>query len=236
MSEPSATRRPSIRPAATLLLIRDGAMGGVEVLGLKRAATMRFLPGYVSFPGGAVDAADLAYAAAWPGAAVTAQEHPDDPGYAVASLRECAEEVGWLCAVNGVDETARDEALPEVVQERLLAGEVTFADLLRMRHTEVAWRRLRYVGRWVTPPGMPARFDTRFFLYVCTGDLPLPRVNPAEHEWAAWLNPARALADIEAGRMAAVPPTLAMLRAIASLPRSEEGFRALHVPGPPPQP
>ena len=51
-----------IRPAATLALIRDSDKG-LEVLLLQRTWKASFLPGYLVFPGGAVDEADQAWRA-----------------------------------------------------------------------------------------------------------------------------------------------------------------------------
>mgnify|MGYP000323000449 CR=1 FL=1 len=52
--EPVATR-----PAATVLLLRDGP-DGVEVLMTRRSLTASFAPGAYVFPGGGIDAADAA--------------------------------------------------------------------------------------------------------------------------------------------------------------------------------
>jgi len=64
-----------IRPAATVLLVRDGA-DGLEVLMQRRAATMVFASGTYVFPGGRVDPED--------------GEGP--AGYVAAAVRECREE------------------------------------------------------------------------------------------------------------------------------------------------
>ena len=50
--EPAPTR-----PAATVLLLRDGAHG-LEVLMTRRSLTASFAPGAYVFPGGGIDAAD----------------------------------------------------------------------------------------------------------------------------------------------------------------------------------
>ena len=51
-------RKPAgLRPAATVLLLRDGAHG-LEVLMTRRATTASFAPGAYVFPGGGIDAAD----------------------------------------------------------------------------------------------------------------------------------------------------------------------------------
>ena len=50
-------RAPAVaRPAATVLLLRDGAQG-VEVLMTRRAMSASFAPGAYVFPGGGIDAA-----------------------------------------------------------------------------------------------------------------------------------------------------------------------------------
>ena len=52
-----AARAVVARPAATTLVLRDGAQGP-EVLMVKRSPHASFMPGAYVFPGGAVDAAD----------------------------------------------------------------------------------------------------------------------------------------------------------------------------------
>jgi 8-oxo-dGTP pyrophosphatase MutT (NUDIX family) len=49
-------REPAVpRPAATVLLLRDGAEG-VEILMTRRSPTASFAPGAYVFPGGGIDA------------------------------------------------------------------------------------------------------------------------------------------------------------------------------------
>ena len=45
------------RPAATIVVARPG-QGGVKVLMLRRSAASRFVPGFLVFPGGAIDPGD----------------------------------------------------------------------------------------------------------------------------------------------------------------------------------
>lgn len=71
-----------IRPASTVVLLRDGA-NGLEVLLVRRNRALAFAGGFWVFPGGAVDPEDL----------VAAGDKPDEaPRYAAA--REAAEEAG----------------------------------------------------------------------------------------------------------------------------------------------
>ncbi len=217
-----------IRPAATLMVIRQGARG-IEVLALKRSEAMRFLPGYLAFPGGALSATDWNdVASCWTGLLV-GQERPDDPVYALAAIRECAEEVGWLCALSTKDEA---ELLTESEQCRLLAEEIGLGDLLQSRNAAVDGAKLRFVGRWVTPPSMPARFDTRFFLTVLRADTPDIRHHGAETAWVDWCAPDDLLDAIQRGEHPAVPPTIAMLRNLAGYTSVDQCFANLYVPGP----
>lgn len=50
---------PEARPAATLILLRDGR-DGLQVLMVRRAATIKFYGGAWAFPGGRVEASDCA--------------------------------------------------------------------------------------------------------------------------------------------------------------------------------
>ena len=52
---------PEIRPASTVVLLRDGA-SGIETLLLKRNKALVFAGGFWVFPGGSLDPEDLAAA------------------------------------------------------------------------------------------------------------------------------------------------------------------------------
>lgn len=219
-----------IRPAASLLVVRERA-GVFEVLSLLRSRHMRFLPGHVAFPGGTLDELDWDYAGVPGSGHVVAGEGDDDNAFAIGALRECAEETGNLVALRS-PAGRLEEPLTEAMQADLLAGRVHYPQLLARRDAGIALDRLRFVGRWITPADRPARFDTRFFLYICE-DSQLPiRVHPDENEWGQWREPAGLLAEIEQGVVAAVPPTRAMLRALAALGSAGAAWTSLHVPGP----
>jgi 8-oxo-dGTP pyrophosphatase MutT (NUDIX family) len=84
MTEDPGDERP-IRRAASVIAGRDG-LDGLEVLVVERGPGARFLPGYVAFPGGAVD----------PGDAHLAARRFGDPleDARAAALRELLEETG----------------------------------------------------------------------------------------------------------------------------------------------
>ena len=71
-----------IRPAATVMLLRD-TDAGLEVFMLRRTTAAVFAAGMYVFPGGKVDPAD----------------GDGDEAFVVAAIRECYEECGVLLVV-----------------------------------------------------------------------------------------------------------------------------------------
>ena len=80
--------------------------------------------------------------------------------YLVAAVRESFEEVGLLLAQA---QTAIDLAALKPWRDRLQTGEVSMADFCRAEGLRLDLRGLVYFSHWLTPPGVPKRFDTRFF-------------------------------------------------------------------------
>lgn len=187
------------RLAASLLLLRDRADGepGLEVLMLRRAerdGDMR--SGVAVFPGGVLDARDReahGHCIGPDDAVVSALLGVAEGGldYLVAAVRESFEEVGLLLAQahSGTFELA---ALSPW-RDRLQNGEVSMADFCRAAGLRLDLRELVYHSHWLTPPGQPKRFDTRFFA------VPAPagqeaQADEGEAEELMWLTPQAALA------------------------------------------
>ena len=187
------------RLAASLLLLRDRADGepGLEVLMLRRAerdGDMR--SGVAVFPGGVLDARDReahTHCIGPDDAVVSALLGVAEGGldYLVAAVRESFEEVGLLLAQahSGTFELA---ALAPW-RDRLQNGEVSMADFCRAEGLRLDLRELVYHSHWLTPPGQPKRFDTRFFA------VPAPagqeaQADEGEAEELMWLTPQAALA------------------------------------------
>ncbi|MDI9260146.1 NUDIX hydrolase [Alicyclobacillus sendaiensis] len=221
-----------IRKAATLVVIRDGANQDIEVLVVRRAKTMRFLPGFVAFPGGAADPSDAEVAKRAVGMPACAEDE-DDPALAVTALRETAEEIGWLIAVQDGAGTRMDAPLAPDAQADLCRGGEALLAWLSAHGLAFDLGRLRRIGRFVTPPTQPVRFDTRFFL--CLGHhLGEPRAHGAELDAALWAPVRDILARIESCEWPAVRPTRAVLKALAACPNADVAMSTLRVDPPPP--
>ena len=180
------------RPAASLLLLRDGE-AGLEVLMLRRAERAGDLrSGAAVFPGGVLDARDRAAHAhtTSPDDAAWSQALLLDAGgldYAVAALRETFEEVGLLLADRAVDVLALDDW-----RGALQTGRSGIAELCVAQNLKLDTAALAYHSHWLTPPGAPKRFDTRFFAAAA----PQGQVAVADEGEALdlmWLTPASAL-------------------------------------------
>lgn len=135
-----------IRKAATAICVRPPAAGGSpELLVVRRSLESRFLPGYVAFPGGAVDAEDAAHAARW----FRNPEH----AHRAAAIRELSEEVGLVLTASGVGPgrlTEVDASPPDAAL-------------------------LHELCHWYAPPEVPVRFDAPYYVIEAGPDAdPVP--------------------------------------------------------------
>ena len=185
------------RPAATILLLRDGPQG-LEVLMVARAREVDFASGALVFPGGRVDPEDHALA------------DPADPlgHFRVAAIREAWEECGLLLARPG--QVSGEGAFAAHLAERGLAPDP--AGLARFAH-------------WITPAHSPKRFDTHFFL-ARAPEGQEPMHDGREAVEALFLPPAQAVAEAEAGRRTLVFATRLNLLRLARHASVDEAFAA----------
>lgn len=188
-----------LRPATTVLLLREGKRG-VEVFLVKRHARSRFMPDAWVFPGGRVDDDDHQM----PSSMVSGGEQtaarlklPEEQatGFLVAGVRETFEEAGiWL----GKGE------LPDALRHPLNNGEVRFRDLLAAHQASVDLGVLKPWGWWVTPVSEPRRYDTRFVVATTDRD---GSHDEGETVDSGWFRPEAALAAVNAGTVRMAPPT-----------------------------
>ena len=219
------------RPAATVLLLRDGSFGPEAFL-LQRTKSAAFLAGAHVFPGGALDKADQDLRVLRRVAGLNDADASERLGlpagglaYWVAAVRECFEEAGILLA-EGEDarplEAARAAALAQY-RAPLHAGKLAFAEFLERERLLLRARDLAYFGHWITAPGRARRFDTRFFLALA------PQGQDGSHDGteliaSLWLRPQEALEREASGAMDLVFATKNTLADLARFARAKDAF------------
>ncbi|MDT8340965.1 MAG: hypothetical protein RQ751_05585 [Longimicrobiales bacterium] len=226
LDHPPATP-PTPRPAATILLLRDGP-AGVETLMLRRVRSSGFVPGAYVFAGGRVDGVDgapeatarlrgLTPEAAGRRLGLAPDTSPPATAYYVAALREAFEETGVLVARDTTGApvpSAGESAEVTRVRDLLLADEITFAGALDRLDATVDATVVEYVAHWITPVQEPRRYDTRFFAAVVERDRRV-LLNPGEMTDAVWLTPAEAIDRHRRGALPMVFPTIRTLEELA---------------------
>lgn len=228
-------RSVPIKPAATVMLLRDVAEG-IEVFMLRRSMKAVFAGGVYVFPGGRVDDADSAeelepYCAGLDDAAASAALGIDHGGLAfwVAAIRECFEEAGVLIGRH------RDGSEPKLdgnARHAVHDGELSMEDLCRQHDLVLNVGEIAYVSHWLTPVGEPRRFDTRFFLTAApVGQEPAHDNSETVASW--WVRPQDALAAMDAGDLFLMPPTIANLQSLVPHRTTTSAFEAARDAGPP---
>lgn len=218
---------PPIRPAATVMVVRDGPdpVAPLEVLMVRRNLRSDFVGGAYVFPGGGVDPGDRTpelwgRCAGRDDAVASALLGVDSGGlaYWVAALRECFEEAGLLLAYDPLGEllSLADPAVEgrfAHLRAELNAGRLGFGELCRRQGLRLATDRLHYFAHWITPEGAPRRYDTRFFVTAAPPDQS-PAHDAAETVADVWIRPAEALRSHREGEIQLIFPTIRMLQAI----------------------
>jgi 8-oxo-dGTP pyrophosphatase MutT (NUDIX family) len=188
------------RPAATIMLLRDGPKG-IEVFMVVRHHAIEFAAGALVFPGGRVEESDYDLAA---GDCPNPDRLDTDAlAFRVAAIRETFEECGVLLARPvGSDRLIDAETLRRLEDQHrgaLNAGSIGFDAVLGSEGLQPAPDLLVHFAHWITPAHQPKRYDTHFFLAEA------PSEHLAVHDGgeavdSIWITPADALAGTEAGQ------------------------------------
>lgn len=153
------TDYPNLRPrdAATLLILDKSDSGHPKVLMGRRHHNHKFMPGKFVFPGGRVDPSDSRMRVARDYDPTTRSQLMFDMkrlkseararGLAVAAIRETYEEAGLFVGRKQIGPVAAGPGF----------------DQFAARNIALDLSCLRFIGRAITPPRRPRRFDTRFF-------------------------------------------------------------------------
>jgi 8-oxo-dGTP pyrophosphatase MutT (NUDIX family) len=213
------------RPASTVVLLRPA--NPFEVFLVRRSDSIAFMGGAHVFPGGRVDAADHFddIDSRSDGMSEAATRMPDVPAdvaiaHHVAALRELFEEAGVLLArplasisTSQLERHRRD----------LLAGAVTFANIIRAERLRLAFDELAYFAHWVTPEIETRRFDTRFFIARAPDDQ-TPVHDDGETSHSEWLAPLAAIEQSRSGMISLPPPTWTTLSILSRFDSIDEVF------------
>lgn len=201
-------------PAATLLLVRAGR-SSLEVFMVVRHHEIDFASGALVFPGGKVDDhdGDAALAARCDGADADSVLR----SIQVASIREAFEECGVLLARREGEPdliTGAELGELEVYRNRLHGGEISLAAFLETHHLRLACDKLVHFAHWITPKGLPKRFDTHFYIAEAPAD------HVALHDGhesvdSVWISPQAALEGAADGTYTVIFPTLRNIERLA---------------------
>jgi 8-oxo-dGTP pyrophosphatase MutT (NUDIX family) len=200
-----------IRPAATILLLRDAPR--FEVLMVKRHHQIDFASGALVFPGGKTHAGDddprwAGHAVGWEGFDSVQR------ALRVAAIREVFEEAGILLARRRDGGAMGGEACPMEVRAAVDRGELHFLDVVRDLDCRLDLDALTVFARWITPPVTPKRFDTWFYAVTAPGDQ-LAACDGRETVEAEWIAPSEALRLAAAGERKVIFPTRMNLQLLA---------------------
>ena len=212
-----------VRPAATVMLVRDEVSAGIEVFLMRRHAAMEFAAGMTVFPGGGVDERDRNADIAWYGPAPQwwAERFGIEADLAealvCAAARETFEESGVLFAgpADDPDSIVADASAYHQERAALDDRSLSFADFLRAENLVLRADLLRPWSNWVTPKEeRTRRYDTYFFV----GALPQGQRadgHNTESDKAGWARPEDAIEDFAEGRALLLPPTWSQLDSLS---------------------
>lgn len=201
-----------IRPSSTVIVVRAG-VDEPEIFMVRRHEKSSFGSAY-AFPGGVVDPDDSLvheFCHGLTGAEANSRLGVEDSGldYYVAAVRELFEEAGVLLA----DLSSLDENLSSV-RDALNDGSLNWAEFVAQNELPLDCGNLHYISHWITPPLLPKRYSTRFFLIT------LPERQDAVHcggelTESRWATATDMLAAGRNGELKLHYPTIKTLESIA---------------------
>ena len=213
--------RKEIRPAATVVILRDGN-DGIEVFLLRRNPSIgdSHFGDALVFPGGVLDPEDEdpSWATVCKGAkdfGPVADTVHSPLSFWIAAIRECYEEAGIFFGHYRDGEGVAEDKLGDW---RKQLDSVPLFDLVQRESLSLSPTDLVYYSHWITPGGRPQRFDTRFFLARC------PAGQQGYHDGfeaidSHWMTAAQVLSKFRDGSVTLWPPTQFTLLAISEFQR-----------------
>jgi 8-oxo-dGTP pyrophosphatase MutT (NUDIX family) len=210
--------------AATILILRDGPHG-LEVLMVERHANIGFAGGALVWPGGKIDPAD--YDSGWMEASTQQDIHDEDERAArIGAIREAYEECGLLLATRDDHPVgAKANSLTDM-RARVDKDATLFQPLVRAHGLTLCTHDLHPFARWIPPPALHKRFDTRFYLArLPNGQVPVQ--DGTEAVAIIWIRPQDALDQLAAGTRKIIFPTARNLELLALSNSVDQAFSDL---------
>jgi glyoxylase-like metal-dependent hydrolase (beta-lactamase superfamily II)/8-oxo-dGTP pyrophosphatase MutT (NUDIX family) len=224
--QPKQTKEAQASPrvpkdAAAIILIRPGTdPRDPEIYWVKRSTKLAFLGGFYAFPGGQRENSDDE-------SRVENSTDAETAAMISCAARELFEETGVLLARGAQTLTVGQRAslLDDLGSKRL-----SWPELLNLYGLHLDAADFTFVGRWVTPPFAPRRFDTWFFL-ANSPEKQQPNITEdSELESGEWIRARAAYAKWERSEIIVVPPVLHAVKVLAGGLTDDLVERFLSVP------
>jgi 8-oxo-dGTP pyrophosphatase MutT (NUDIX family) len=220
------------------MLLRDSIVEGaskLEVFMVRRVVQSEFMPDIYVFPGGSVSADDRlaertegVYEPVTPSLADPEGRTHLGSGVRAAAIRELFEEANVLLAHRAGTILAIDEESVERFANYRQAfnnRKGSLVELAQTEHLTLATNSLAYFAHWITPDGMPKRFDTHFFLATAPAEQEALYDN-LETSDGVWIHPQDAIMQSQQEQFPIAFPTLSQLRDLTPFHKVEEALQA----------
>ena len=217
-----------IKPAATVILMREAEESGFEIFIVKRSSRSSFGSLYV-FPGGKLDPEDTErdlYACCEgmndEEASARLGIENDGLSFWIACIRECFEETGVLLT-NPNDSLIQEYEKLSSLRKQLNNKEISFKDICISESLRLRTNNIVPCAHWITPAIEPKRFDTRFFLAKVNAKQ-LASHDGFELTESFWIKPKDALVKLKEGKMNMILPTISNIEQLAEFSSAFEAF------------
>ena len=217
-----------IKPAATVILMREAEESGFEIFIVKRSSRSSFGSLYV-FPGGKLDPEDTerdlyACCEGMSDEEASARLGIENDGLSfwIACIRECFEETGVLLT-NPNDSLIQEYEKLSSLRKQLNNKEISFKDICISESLRLRTNNIVPCAHWITPAIEPKRFDTRFFLAKVNAKQ-LASHDGFELTESFWIKPKDALVKLKEGKMNMILPTISNIEQLAEFSSAFEAF------------
>jgi 8-oxo-dGTP pyrophosphatase MutT (NUDIX family) len=228
------------RMASTVMLLREKATTqnstrGIEVFMVRRVVQSEFMPDLYVFPGGSAMEDDRVVEQS-EGLCKPVRASVADPegrtalgqGVRAAAIRELFEEANVLLAYHDEKILAVDEAARErfsIYRQEFNERKGSLRTLAQHEQLILATDLLAYCAHWITPEGMPRRYDTHFFLAAAPVEQEA-LYDDLETSEGVWITPLEALERFEQGSFPVAFPTFHQLRDLSEFASVQEAMDA----------